>query len=58
MDQHYLGKLDPEPDPMLSEKLDPDPHSSQNLGPLEAQNEAVDAHNGDLKSKNGALEDL
>ncbi len=39
-----------------SEKLVPDPHSSQNLGALEAQNGAVEGHGG-VKAQNGALEE-
>jgi hypothetical protein len=41
---------DPAPDPHYSEKLDPDPHKSQNSESSEAQNRAVDAHHGGLEA--------
>jgi hypothetical protein len=34
---------------------DPDPHFSQNLGTLEAQNEIGDAHNGGVNAQNGGI---
>jgi hypothetical protein len=44
-DRDYFGKLDP--DPHESEKLDTDPHKSKNSRASDAQNGAVDVHEGD-----------
>ncbi len=38
----YFGK--PDPYPHRNEKLDPDPHHSQNSGAVEAQNGAIEGH--------------
>ncbi len=36
--------------------MDPEPHSSQNSGVLEAQNGALDAYSGGLEAQNGAVD--
>ncbi len=41
--QHYFGKLDEDPQLCEEQELDPDPHSSNNLEVLEAQNGAIRA---------------
>jgi hypothetical protein len=53
MDPHYFGKVDLDPDPQSSEKLDTDPHFNQNLGALESQKSMEDRG-----GSNGAVEDL
>jgi hypothetical protein len=54
----YFRGMVSDQNPHKNEKLDPDPHSSQNSGAFEAKNGAVDAQNRGVMAKNGGLEGL
>ncbi len=58
MNPHCFWKLDPYP--FYSEKLDPDPHKSQNSGAFETQESSWrrGRSDGGVKAKNGDPEGL